>query len=204
MSRNRLAVPVLASLAFAAVGCQAIQDLLPTSATKASPSPAPSGSTLAALVIPVILPTPAPTPVPTPTPTPAPVPTPTPSSAPPSSSSCSLPASSPSSPSCGMDSPQFAGQVDAAQTTATQNHPEYFDFNNKICPNCYLVTNVGGYVAAVQKALAAKGICSFYDGEELGVKDSNSYSEQYDILVADNHMRRLPGMYRGDCRPAVF
>ena len=103
-----------------------------------------------------------------------------------------------------MDAPQFAGQVDAAQTAATQKHPEYFDFNSKICPNCYFVTNVSGYVAAVQKELAAQGLCSFYDGEELGVKSSNSYSEQYDILVADNHMRRLPGMYRGECRPAVF
>jgi hypothetical protein len=204
MSRSRLAVAVLTPLAFAALGCQAIQDLIPTSATKASPSPAPSGSTVAALVIPVILPTPAPTPVPTPTPAPEATPTPDPGSAPPSSSSCSLPASSPSNPSCGFDAAQFAGQVDAAQTTATQKHPEYFDFNSKICPNCYLVTNVSGYVTAVQKALAAQGLCAYYDGEELGVKDSNSFSEQYDILVADGHMRRLPGMYRGDCHPAVF
>jgi hypothetical protein len=205
MSRSRLAVAVLAPLVVALTGCQAIQDLIPTLSSKvsASPSPGPSPkATLSPVAITVVLPTPAPTP--TPTPTPAATPTPTPTNPPPSTPSCSLPASNPASPACAFNAAQYAGDVDAAQTTAAQQHPEYFDVNNKICPNCYRVTNINGYVGAVQQALAARGICSHYDGEELGVKGSNALSEQYDILTADNYMRRLPGMYRGDCRPAVF
>jgi hypothetical protein len=201
MSRSRLAVGLLALLACSLLGCQALQDLIPTAASKVSPSPTP---TVAAITIPVILPTPAPTPKPTPTPTPTATPTPSPTAAPPSVSGCSLPASSPSSPVCGFDAAQLSGVVDGAVTTATQAHPEYFDLNDKVCDNCYLVKNVNGYVAEVQKALVAKGVCSYWDGEELGVKNTNSFSEQYDILLSDNHIRRLPGSYRGDCRPAIF
>jgi hypothetical protein len=38
----------------------------------------------------------------------------------------------------------------------------------------------------------------------MGVKVTNGYSEQYDILLADGHMRRQPSAYRGDCHPALF
>ena len=36
------------------------------------------------------------------------------------------------------------------------------------------------------------------------MKNTNAFSEQYDILLASGHMRRRPSAYRGDCRPAVF
>ena len=200
MSRSRLVVAVLTPLCCVSLGCQAINDLLPTNPSKASPSPGP---TAAPLTIPVILPTPAPTPVPTPTPTPAATPTPSPT-APPSSSSCNLPASSPSSPSCGFSAAQLDLDVEAAIDWSTAKHPEYYDFNDKKCGNCYYVRNVSGYVADVLKALGSRGICATYDGEELAVKNTNAHSEQYDILLASGHMRRRPSAYRGDCRPAVF
>ena len=79
----------------------------------------------------------------------------------------------------------------------TQGRPEFFDLNDKVCENCYKVKNVSGYVAEVQRQLAAQGICSYYDGEELAVKSTNDFSEQYDILLASGHMRRGPGSYRG-------
>ena len=203
MTRRYLAFALLTPLALAGLGCQAINDLLPTSATKASPSPTPS---VAALTIPVILPTPKPTPTPAPTPKPTPTPsaTPTPVPTSPTKGACSLPASNPSSSACGFNAPQLGNEVESALTKATQTHPEYFDFNSKRCGNCYLVKNVAGYVAEVQKALSAQGVCSVYDGEEMGVKVTNGYSEQYDILLADGHMRRQPSAYRGDCHPALF
>ncbi len=208
MSRRRLAFALLAPLALAVTGCQALTDLLPTGANSPSPSPSPNASpSVAAIVIPVILPTPKPTPKPTPTPaTPAPTPTPAPTTPPssPTRGSCNLPASNPSNPVCAFDPPQLGNEVENALTKATQTHPEYFDFTSTRCGNCYLVKNVTGYVTEVQKALAAQGVCTYYDGEEMGVKVSNSYSEQYDILLADNHMRRQPSAYRGNCLPAIF
>ena len=39
-----------------------------------------------------------------------------------------------------------------------------------------------------------QGICSYYDGEELAVKNTNDFNEQYDILLASGHMRRGAGL----------
>ncbi len=86
----------------------------------------------------------------------------------------------------------------------TQNHPELFDFNNKVCDNCYYVKDVDAYHAAAVAELLADGLCSIYDGEELGVKDRNARSEQYDVILASGHMRRGLGSYRGGCTPSWF
>jgi hypothetical protein len=187
---------LLGAAGLAALGCQAIEDMLPT---KATPSPSP---TVAPISIPVILPTPKPTPKPTPTPTPAPNPTPTPP--PTGGGSCSLPASNPANPVCTDDGSKLYGAVDAVLTEVTKSRPDLFDFGDRKCENCYYVKNVGAYVAEVQDGLAGRGVCSFWDGEELAVKNTNNFSEQFDILLASGHMRRGSGSYRGVCRPSWF
>ena len=203
---GRLAVAAL--LAIGLAGCQALKDALPTKPSE--PSPAPSQSPVS---IPVVLPQPTPTPIlggpaPTPSPspssTPGPNPTPTPSSPPPTGGSCSLaPSNSPDAP-CSMQTPAFLGQVDKAITQLTQQQPSVFDFNNKLCENCYYVNNEAAYVAGVIKNLNAAGLCALYDGEELAVKNSNSFNEQYDILLSSGHIRRGGGSYRSTCSPSWF
>jgi hypothetical protein len=185
-----------AGLGLALAGCDLVNKETPTAPS--SPSP-----TLAPIAIPVILPTPKPTPVPTPTPsTPAPTPTPDPGTP---AASCSLPASNPASPVCTDESPQFLSQMEAAIDGVIANHPEYFDFNDKKCDDCYYVRNVDGYLKGVVNQLTNKqGVCAHYDGEEMAAKNSNKFSEQWDILLASGHIRRGPGAYRGVCRPAVF
>jgi hypothetical protein len=196
MCRDRWPLTLVFPGALLAFGCQAIQDRLPT---EPSASPVP---TLSPIAIPVILPKAAPTPAPTPTPKPGPTPTPAPP--PPGGGSCSLPPSNPPNPTCTDEGSRLFGAVDSALTAVTQSRPELFDFSDKKCDNCYLVKNVSGYVAEVQKVLSAQGICTLWDGEELAAKRSNDFSEQYDILLASGHMRRGPGSYRGVCRPAWF
>jgi hypothetical protein len=182
-----------AGLGIALAGCDLINKETPT----APSSPAP---TLAPISIPVILPTPKPTPTPAPTPS-TPAPTPPPSTP---TGSCGLPASNPANPTCTDESPQFLSQMETAITNVTVNHPEYFDFNDKKCEDCYYVKNVPGYLAAVGRQLNLQSVCAHYDGEEMAVKSSNKASEQWDILLASNHIRRGAGAYRGVCRPAVF
>lgn len=203
---GRLAVAGL--LAIGLTGCQALKDALPTKPS--DPTPAPSQAPVA---IPVVLPQPTPTPVlggptpaPSPTPsTPGPTPTPTPDSgAPPTGGSCSLPPSNNPNAPCSMQTPNFLGPVDKAITQLTQQQPGLFDFNNKLCENCYYVKNEAAYVAGVIKNLNAAGICAYYDGEELAVKNSNSYNEQYDILISSGHIRRGGGSYRSTCNPSWF
>ncbi len=198
MAWSRWSCLLVAGLGLTFAGCDALtKETTPTEPTSATPSP------LAPLAIPVILPTPKPTPKPTPTPTPAPTPAPTPTPDTPTGS-CSLPASNPSSPRCTDESPQFLSQMETAITAVTTSHPEYFDFNDKKCDDCYYVKNVDGYLNGVIKQLNKQGVCAHYDGEEMAVKNSNAFSEQWDILLASDHMRRGPGSYRGVCRPAVF
>ena len=198
---GRVAALLLAVGATAAVltGCNAIQEkLTPTEPTPTKATPAP-------LAIPVILPkaSPTPTPAPTPGPTPtAPTPTPTPTPAP--GGSCSLPPSDNPDAPCLMGRNTFLGQVDKAITQVTQQQPGIFDFDDKKCENCYYVKNPDKFTAGVVAKLNAMGLCAYYDGEELGVKNSNSFNDQFDILVSSGHIRRGQGSYRMTCRPSWF
>jgi len=191
---------VFASCAVAAAGCNAIQEVLPTEPTT-SPSPK---ATLPALTIPVLLPKATPTPAPAPTIAPAPAPAPTATPAPPASSSCSLPPSNPANISCAKTSPQLLGSLEKAITAATQAHPEYFDFNDKKCDNCYKVMNEAGYFKEVVRQLSLLGVCGRPDADEIGLKATNDLSEWYDIYLSSGHIRRGAGAYMYGCNPADF
>jgi outer membrane biosynthesis protein TonB len=200
MRRSRLVLALVAPIAAMAVGCQAISDLTPTEPT---PTPTPSSS-VAPISIPVIRPEPTPTPTPAPTPTPTPGPTPTPTPTPTPGPACSLPASNPGSYRCTDDPNHLQGYVEAAITATTEAKPGLFDFNDKKCDNCYRVLDVDGYLSEFQRQLSAQGVCSYWDGEEIAAKNTNNFSEQYDILLASGHIRRGLGAYRGVCAPAIF
>ena len=201
MGRGGVLLFVLCSAAAAFVGCDTLREkLTPTepTPTEATPTPAP-------LTIPVVLSAPpAPTPAPTPTPAPAPNPTPTPDSPAPTGGSCGLPPSNNPNAPCSMQSPSFLSQVDKAITQVTQQQPNIFDVNNKVCENCYYVKNPGKFASAVIANLNAAGLCAYYDGEELAVKNSNAFNDQFDILLSSGHVRRGAGSYRATCQPSWF
>jgi hypothetical protein len=48
------------------------------------------------------------------------------------------------------------------------------------------------------------GVCAIFDGEEIGVKNTNAFNDQYDIHLASGHVRRGEGSYRATCTPAQF
>ena len=60
------------------------------------------------------------------------------------------------------------------------------------------------YYAGVIRNLEAAGFCAGYDFVELQVKNSSSFSEQYDIMLASGHVRRGAGAYRATCSPPNF
>jgi hypothetical protein len=200
-SADRVAVVALLTISLS--GCQALKDVLPTKPTE--PTPAPTQSPLA---IPVVMPEPKPTPIlgaPAPNPTPTPSnPDPAPTSAPPTGGSCKLPPSGNPNAPCSMQSPSFLGSVDKAITLLTEQQPSIFDFNQKTCENCFRVKNENAFVSGVIKNLNAAGYCAYYDGEELAVKSSNAFNDQYDILVSSGHIRRGAGSYRSTCNPSWF
>ena len=199
MGRIGVSLFVVGSAAAVFVGCNALREKL----TPTEPTPAEATPTPAPIAIPVILTT-APTPAPTATPAPRPTPTPTPEAPPPSGGSCALPPSNNPNAPCSMQSTSFLGKVDKAITQVTQQQPGIFDANNKVCENCYYVKNEGKFTAAVISNLNAVGLCAYYDGEELAVKNSNSFNDQYDILLSSGHVRRGAGSYRATCNPSWF
>jgi hypothetical protein len=147
-----------------------------------------------------VTPAPAPSPTPTVLATPTPVPTPDPA-IPPPTSACSLPPSH-NSADCPRTNTLYLGDVQAAINQVIAEHPEYFKKFD--CQGCYDVNNVDGYVNSVVQKMGQKGYCAMYDGEELAVKTTNAFNEQFDILTADNRVRSGGESYRSTCRPAWF
>ncbi len=158
----------------------------------------------------VVLPT---NPIPTPTPAPggsgSPSPQPSPSAtASPSASSCRLT----TMPECGgpedpagvfgcctkeADS-RFLGIVDAAIEQIQREQPNLFSGSR--------VLNPTAYVQGVARILEQRnpGFCARQGGpeDEVAVKNSNGFSEQFDILFAAGSVRT--GGYTVTCRPARF
>lgn len=187
----------IAFLVLAFSACSTIREEMPTTSSSpvaTAPVPIPV----------VVVPVPVPVPVPGgPSAPGAPAPAPNPTTEPPASGSCSLPASHDNG--CSRTSPSFLGDVEAAIDQLIREEPSLFNFNKtQGCGTCYEVLNASRYVQRVAAIVRQRGLCSFYDGEELAVKSSNSFSDQYDILTAQGFIRREGGSYRTTCRPAAF
>jgi hypothetical protein len=145
-------------------------------------------------------PTPLPTPVPSvpaPTPTPTPVPSATPT---PVAANCPL-GKGTASASCARHNGQFVSEIDAAVSQVMRENPGMFDMGDPANPR---VRDSAAYYAAVVRSLQAAGFCANYDGAEVQVKNTNDFSEQYDVLLSDGAVRRGSGAYRLTCQPASF
>ena len=58
------------------------------------------------------------------------------------------------------------------------------------------------YMNGVVANLRSYGLCAIVDSEdEIAVKNSNAFSDQYDILLSTGSVRRA---YTATCRPAWF
>ena len=194
---------VVAFLVLALSACSTIREEMPT--TSSTPEPGGAAVPIPVVVVPVPVPVPVPgNPLPPPgggTPS-SPSPT-TPTTEPPPSGTCSLPASHDSG--CNRTSPSFLGDVESAIDQLVRVEPSLFNLNKtQGCGTCYEVLNQTRYVQQVAAMVRQRGLCSLYDGEELAVKNTNSFSDQYDILTAQGFIRREGGSYRTTCRPAAF
>ena len=132
----------------------------------------------------------------TPGPPPIPTPTPGPTPDPPLSASCAKlgPGVPDGEARCTFEAADFRAQLEGAIGIVRSEQPEIFDGNN--------VRNVGLYIVELIKAMDRQGLCAAYDGEEIGVKSNDTYSEHYDVLTSRNQVRNA--FYIGTCYPAVF
>jgi hypothetical protein len=153
-------------------------------------------------VVPVPVPTPTPAPATTPTPG-QPGPTPTP--APPSGSTCGLGPGNGSGNNCPYERAAFQDAVEQAIDNVIRTNPSIFDMRDNTCPQgCPRVLNSDAYWNAVTREMQRLGYCATNDGEELAVKNTNAWNDQYDIIAGSGYVRRGAGAYRSTCHPAWF
>ena len=105
---------------------------------------------------------------------------------------------------CDRQSAAFASDVDAAIALLIQQRPDIFDLTQQVSEGGYKVLKFEDYYAGVIRNLEARDFCAGFDFVELQVKNSNSFSEQYDIMLASGHIRRGAGAYRATCSPPSF
>lgn len=135
--------------------------------------------------------------------------------APPSSSPPATPSPSPSATSCAIGkgdvdarcartSPRLLGDVEAAIDRVVRASPQLFNTQEEVAPGAYRVLNAAAYVEAVARELAAAGFCAQPLGDQLQVKNTQEFSEEYDIITSNGFIRRGAGAYVKFCSPAAF
>ena len=124
---------------------------------------------------------------------------------PPAGPGCTLPPSVYSGNPCPREVSAFVPQVEEAMDQLVREEPHLFDLTRRRgCERCYLVLDPDRFTARMVEILERRGLCSIYDGEELGVKSTNAWNDQYDILTFEMYIRRENGAYRSTCYPAWF
>jgi hypothetical protein len=130
-------------------------------------------------------------------------PVPTPEATPDTLFSCVLGDGSANS-SCRRESPSFLNEVDTAISQLVQQQPQIFDLENQLGDGGYKVVSPGQYYVGVMRNLQHMGFCANFDGEEMQVKNTNEFSDQYHIMISSGYVRRGASSYRATCYPAAF
>jgi hypothetical protein len=131
-----------------------------------------------------------------PSPSPKPSPSPTPSPCPYGKGTVDT--------TCLRGVPVFLEKVDAAIDQLIQKQPKLFDLEDAAGPGGYRVLDSKGYYAGVVKNLEAMDFCAIADNNMIQLKNSNEFSEDYDIMLSSEHVRRGDGSYRATCNPPAF
>src|SRR5688572_11846162 len=130
---------------------------------------------------------------PAPTPTPAPV-----------GFTCPLPALPDLRNECPKLTPELWEFVENAIQKTIRENPQLFDFNDDKGGGAYKVLDRDRYIKSVVANIHAQGICAREEIEEIQVKTSNAFNEQYNIWVSSGHVRHGPRSYITTCFPAQF
>jgi hypothetical protein len=144
--------------------------------------------------------TPLASPTPTPFPSASPIP-PAPSS--PAAATCRYGMGTVST-SCARGASAFVSEVDSAIEQLAREQPALFNLGDQAGPGGYRVLDTEKYYAGVIRILQGRDYCAGFDLVELQIKNSSDFSEQFDILTSDGHVRKGAGAYRATCSPPNF
>jgi hypothetical protein len=101
---------------------------------------------------------------------------------------------------CRRESPNFMGDVDAALDELIRERPGIFENTD----GGLRVRSTGQFYVAFLQKLDQRGICAQFDGEEVGMKNSDAFNDQFHMVTSDLILRRGDSSYRATCFPASF
>jgi hypothetical protein len=105
---------------------------------------------------------------------------------------------------CPRDSATFQAQVEAAMDQLIREEPTIFNLNEPGGPGVFRIVSNGRYYVGLIERLERMGLCADFDGEELQVKSSNAFNDQFDVQTSQNFIFRGEQAYRSTCTPAAF
>lgn len=192
-----------AVLAALLVGCKTITGKTITEElpTKASTTNGPTLTVpIPVVVTPIELPQPQ-SPAPTPTPgEPQSSPTPDPSGGGGTVGQSCAPAPAPGNERCPREArSEFLGVVESAYDSLIAKHPSWFSQDGG---TVYVRISENDWIWAVIDEVRRKGYCAGRYAEEVSVRTSSAYSENFDVLMSTGSIRRGDGAYRSTCTPA--
>jgi hypothetical protein len=137
---------------------------------------------------------------PTPAPTAAPTPTPVPTPNIPGQASCSKLPMGTESGRCDMSGATFQAEVEQAVAEVRRDQPNIFEETG----GGTLILSPGRFFVGVIENLDKKGLCAGFDTEEVQVKNSNAFNDQFHLRTSRGFLRFGPSIYRATCFPAAF
>jgi hypothetical protein len=112
---------------------------------------------------------------------------------------------------CSRGSSRLLDRIEVAIDLTVRQKPEAFDLNRDAVPGSgqYLVLDKDAYLDGVVGNLRAAGLCAQRDPDDgtyetIQAKDSNDYSEAFDIVTSSGFIRRGGSAYRQSCTPSSF
>jgi hypothetical protein len=112
----------------------------------------------------------------------------------------------PFAPCDNKQGPSLLPIVEAAIDQLAAKQPSIFNTDVLDGPGGYQVLDVDKYYQGMISTLAGMGVCAstYPFAERLQVKNTNEFSESYDILNSKGHVRRGNGAYYDTCTPPAF
>jgi len=102
----------------------------------------------------------------------------------------------------------FQPDVNSAIDLLITQKPSVFDLNDSPAPGIFKVVDPKGFVNGIVANLIAAGFCAQpdydYPLERINAKNSNDFSEDFDLISSTGYLRRGSGSYRQTCTPAAF
>lgn len=130
---------------------------------------------------------------------PAPTPTPVAFDPLPGTSSCARFAAGREG-NCNRGSASFLDVIDSVLDEMVRTQSSLFENTG----SGLRVRSTGQFYVALLQKLDQRGLCVNFDGEELQVKNSDGFSDQYHMITSDLILRRGDSSYRATCAPAAF